>query len=89
MTNEQDKNLEAGLDGVQARMDEEQAKGVQGELVDPSPNKYYTVAGVTADGSGQPPRPDLAAQVDQTPVEAPLSTRPEVTLPEQLADPNA
>lgn len=39
---------DAGQDQVQAKVDEETAKGYRGVKVDPTPNEHYTVDGVIA-----------------------------------------
>jgi hypothetical protein len=39
---------EAGEDQVQAQVDAENAKGLRGDEVDPTPNENYTVPGVAA-----------------------------------------
>lgn len=47
---------------VQARMDEEQAKGYHGFTPDPTPNENYTVAGVTSGAPTPENNPQAAAE---------------------------
>lgn len=57
------KGGELGGKEVQARMDEEQAKGYHGYTPDSTPNENYTVAGVTSGAPTPENNPQAAAEV--------------------------
>ncbi|GIE30166.1 hypothetical protein Ait01nite_032110 [Actinoplanes italicus] len=54
-------NADRSTAEVQAKVDEDQARGFRGVEVDPTPNENYTIAGVTS-GAPTPETDDAAAE---------------------------
>lgn len=60
------KGGELGGKEIQAKMDEEQAKGYHGTVPDPTPNENYTVRGVTSGAPTPENNPKAAAEAGST-----------------------